>query len=359
MRGANSVSDSQRMDSHAPGEGPRLAEARRILPWAIVGAFVIVLFAFAADVIFVLFAGILFAIFIRTVSTWLVARTGAPYTLAASATLILIVCATVFGLLAQGPSIGEQVRLLSIRLPRITHTVLYRLQHLPGWARELVGQPSASDLRPEAGTMVSGASDFVSGATLLLGALVVIFFLGVYGALSPKSHTRVLLAVMPTEHRERVSAVLVQLADTLGRWLIGRTVAMLFVSVFTAIGLAVLGVPVAVGLGIIAGLLTFVEYLGAVVSAIPACLIALAVSPLHVVWVILLFTVVHIVEGYILTPLIARQAVHFPPAYTLAAQLLLGGLFGVLGLTFATPLCVVVVVIVNAFRSENIVAPRA
>ncbi len=333
------------MDSHAPGEGPRLAEARRILPWAIVGAFVIVLFAFAADVIFVLFAGILFAIFIRTVSTWLVARTGAPYTLAASATLILIVCATVFGLLAQGPSIGEQVRLLSIRLPRITHTVLYRLQHLPGWARELVGQPSASDLRPEAGTMVSGASDFVSGATLLLGALVVIFFLGVYGALSPKSHTRVLLAVMPTEHRERVSAVLVQLADTLGRWLIGRT--------------AVLGVPVAVGLGIIAGLLTFVEYLGAVVSAIPACLIALAVSPLHVVWVILLFTVVHIVEGYILTPLIARQAVHFPPAYTLSAQLLLGGLFGVLGLTFATPLCVVVVVIVNAFRSENIVAPHA
>jgi predicted PurR-regulated permease PerM len=324
----------------------------RLRTWAVglAGAFVVVVFAFASEVIFVLFAGILFAIFIRTIASWLCAKTGVPYTFAAAATLTAIIGVSASGILALGPSIDEQLRLLSVRLPRITHSVLHQLQHLPGWARDVVGQPSASDLRPEAGTVVSGASDFVAGATLLLGALVVIFFLGLYGALSPESHTRVALAVVPAEHRERAEAVLVELADTLGRWLIGRMVAMLFVGVFTAIGLALLRVPVAVGLGIVAGLLTFVEYLGAVVSAIPACLIALAVSPLHVLWVIVLFTVVHIVEGYILTPLIARQAVHFPPAYTLGAQLILGGLFGVLGLTFATPLCVVLVVVVNAFR---------
>ncbi len=330
--------------------------ARRAQTWLIglAGAFVIALFAFAADVVFVLFAGVLFAIFIRTVSVWLCAKTGWSYSVTASVTVTAIVAISAIAILAMGPSIAEQVRLLSVRLPRMTHTVLYRLQHLPTWAREVLGQPSASDLRPDAGTMVSGATDLLAGATVLFGAFVVIFFLGVYGALSPNSHTRVALALLPRERRERAAIVLVRLADTLGRWLIGRTIAMLFVGVFTAIGLVLLGVPVAVGLGIIAGLLTFVEYLGAVVSAVPACIIALAVSPLHVVWVILLFAVVHIVEGYILTPLIARQAVSFPPAFTLAAQLLLGGLFGVLGLTFATPLCVVIVVLFKASRGEPV-----
>ena len=96
-----------------------------------------------------------------------------------------------------------------------------------------------------------------------------------------------------------------------------------------------------------AGLLTFIEYLGAVASAVPAILLALTVSPLHAVWVVLLFTGVHVVEGYVLTPLISRQSVHIPPAYTLAVQLVLGGLFGVIGLTFATPSCVIGVILIQ------------
>jgi predicted PurR-regulated permease PerM len=134
---------------------------------------------------------------------------------------------------------------------------------------------------------------------------------------------------------------------------------MAFVGLFTGIGLELLRVPGALGLGIVAGVLTFVEYLGAVVSAIPAVFIAFTIGWTETVWVILVYLVVHIVEGYVLTPLIARAAVRIPPAYTLAGQIALGGLFGVLGLTFATPLAVVVVVLVNARRSADARSNRA
>jgi len=316
---------------------------------------IVVLFALAADVVFVLFAGALFALFIRTPSVWLSAKTGIRYGTIAAITLLLLTGACGLCVWRIGPQVAEQVHLLSARMPGAAHALAYRLEHLPGWLRELVGQPSAKDIRPEASSVVSSATDIVSGVSVLLGAFVVVFFVGVYGSLDPASYTRVVLLLVPPHHRNRGRELLGHLADTLGRWVIGRVVAMLFVGVFTAIGLELLHIPLALGLGIVAGLLTFVEYLGAVVSAVPAGLLALTLGPLSLLWVILLFLVVHIIEGYVLTPLIAKQAVRFPPAYTLGAQLVFAGLFGVLRLTFATPFCVVTTVLVQAFYVERII----
>jgi predicted PurR-regulated permease PerM len=263
-----------------------------------------------------------------------------------------VLAATALVVWAVGPDIVEQVRLLSSRMPATAHRIFHRLQHLPGWTREFFDPPTAANLRPEASSVVSGATDVVVAVTVLLGGVVVIFFIGLYGSLSPGSYARAVVALAPAHERDRVDRMMGDVADALGRWLVGRMVAMAFVGVFSGIGLWLLGVPVALGLGIVAGLLTFVEYLGAVVSAVPAALLALTMGPLEVVWVLLLYLGVHIIEGYVLTPLIARQAVRFPPAYTLAAQLVFGGLFGVLGLTFATPLCVVFVIAMTSWQKQ-------
>src|SRR5262249_32921363 len=104
---------------------------------------------------------------------------------------------------------------------------------------------------------------------------------------------------------------------------------------------------------VIAGIMEAVPYVGPLISAIPALLIALLVSPWHVIWVALLFLGLHILEGYILAPLITERAVHLPPALTLVAQGLLGDLAGFLGLFVAARLTVTAVVLFKMFYVED------
>ena len=144
---------------------------------------------------------------------------------------------------------------------------------------------------------------------------------------------RVIVALVPMARRDSVRIVLGELGSELTYWLYGRLIAMAFVGVFVGVGLAVMKVPMALPLGLLAGVLTFIEYLGAVASAAPAMLLAFTKSPMLALAVAGLFTVVHIIEGYMLTPLLARRMVHLAPGYTLATQVILGSIFGVAGLT--------------------------
>ncbi len=182
--------------------------------------------------------------------------------------------------------------------------------------------------------------------------------MGLYGALSPKTYARVALAVVPPQHRTRARQVMAEAVRRLGRWLVGRALAMAFVGVATSIGLFLMHVPLALALGVLAGVLTFIEFFGAIASAIPPILLAFTVSPTKAAWVVVLFFGVHIVEGYLLTPFIARTAVHFPPGYTLALQALFGALFGVVGLTFATPTGIVGVTIVELLYVRDVLGER-
>jgi putative permease len=142
-------------------------------------------------------------------------------------------------------------------------------------------------------------------------------------------------------------------AHNLTRWLWGRILAMAFVGTTTTILFHLLHLPLALMLGLFAGVLTFVEYAGAITSAVPPVLLGFSQSSSVGLAVLVAYVVLHVLEGYVITPLLARASVHLPPALTLASQALLGELTGVLGLTFSTPLFVVGVSAVNAFRDED------
>jgi predicted PurR-regulated permease PerM len=96
-----------------------------------------------------------------------------------------------------------------------------------------------------------------------------------------------------------------------------------------------------------------VPYIGAWISAVPALLVALLINPWHLLMVAVLFLGLHILEGYVLVPLIQRQSVHLPPALTLVAQFLLGELFGVVGLFVAAPLVVTIIVFLKMLYVED------
>ena len=128
---------------------------------------------------------------------------------------------------------------------------------------------------------------------------------------------------------------------------------MVAIGVSTTVGLWIIGVPLALTLGIIAGVFELVPYLGPWLSAVPAALMALLVSPTHLVATLVLFLALHVLEGYVLLPLVQRRAVLMPPALTLIMQVLFGELLGLMGLFVAAPLTVAAVVLLKMLYVED------
>ncbi|HEX4352772.1 MAG TPA: AI-2E family transporter, partial [Polyangiales bacterium] len=217
----------------------------------------------------------------------------------------------------------------------------------------LPGKSKPDQPAPDPGATLKPIASAIGGSIEVLGGLVVVFFLGVYGAAQPDAYRKAALAVTPQRYEARMTRALSAIANNLSRWLIGRCVAMLFVGVASTIGFHLLQVPIALALGVFAGTMTFIEYAGAVISALPPILFALAQSPTAALGVAILFTGLHVIEGYILTPLLTRAAAHVPPALTLASQVILGSLAGPLGLTFSTPLLVASLSAVKSWRESE------
>lgn len=144
------------------------------------------------------------------------------------------------------------------------------------------------------------------------------------------------------------------LGTALRWWLLGRAVTMTLMGALTTLALWFMNVPLALVLGIIAGIFLFVPYLGAVAAAIPACLIALMESPTKALWVAVVYTGVHVFEGYTITPYVQKRAVALPPAMLLSVQLLSAALFGVLGVIFSTPLMLVVIVLIQTLYLQDV-----
>lgn len=128
---------------------------------------------------------------------------------------------------------------------------------------------------------------------------------------------------------------------------------MLLIGVLTTGGLALLGVPAALALGVLAGVLTLVPNLGPTLSVVPAALLALTVSPTTVLWVLGLYAAAQALESYVVSPLVQRRAAAVPPALLLTAQLALGVPFGAFGLLLATPLVAVAIVATRMLYIED------
>jgi len=129
---------------------------------------------------------------------------------------------------------------------------------------------------------------------------------------------------------------------------------MLINGSLTTAGLWLLGVPLAVSLGMLAGLLNFVPNFGPWIAAIPAVLIGFLQGPQQALNVALLYLVLQTIDGYVLTPLIDRRSVELPPVLTITAQVLLGLAFGFIGLLLASPLAAVVMILVKMVYVEDV-----
>jgi predicted PurR-regulated permease PerM len=201
--------------------------------------------------------------------------------------------------------------------------------------------------------------DLLSGTTESLVTAVVIFFVGVFGAAEPALYREGLLHLVPAGHRRRAAEAVDAVAFNLRWWLLGQVFLMVAIGVSTTVGLWVIGVPLALTLGLIAGAFELVPYVGPWLSAVPAALMALLVGPSHLIATLALFLALHVLEGYVLLPLVQRRAVLMPPALTLIMQVLFGELLGLMGLFVAAPLTVAAVVLLKMLYVEDTLGDEA
>jgi predicted PurR-regulated permease PerM len=188
----------------------------------------------------------------------------------------------------------------------------------------------------------------------MIGSFVVVVLATIYVAAMPGRYVRGVVSMFPPDTRGQAARVLHDCGRALQWWMLGQAIDMLAVAAISTTGLAILGVPLPYALGTLAGLLTFIPYFGAWFGSIPAILVALTVSGNTAIWTVLVFLLCHLVEGYVLAPLVQRRTVDLPPAVTLLSMSVVGAFYGPGGLALATPIAAVVLVAVRETYVERL-----
>ncbi|MEW6370483.1 MAG: AI-2E family transporter [Pseudomonadota bacterium] len=313
---------------------------------------------FAADALLLIFACILCAVLLYKLSEMLARRTKMKRQLALAVVVLLLFAVIGLGGWAMAPQISEQSTKLAETVPQSIEKLQQFVNAHPILKRVMTELPPPEQVVKQMSSMVPNAGLFFGGVIGALGNVVIILFVGIYFAASPHLYTSGFIKLIPPSKRPRARQVMQKIGHTLSSWLLGKSISMLIVGVVTSIGLSILGVPLALILGIIAGLLDFIPYLGPIMAGVPAVLIAFSMSPDLALYTILLFAGVQLVEGYLLQPLIESRAVDLPPALTIVMQLVFGTLFGFAGVALATPLAAALKVLVQMLYVEDVLGDK-
>lgn len=308
----------------------------------------------ATQVLLLVFAGVLVAILLRDAGTQLRRLLPVSQMISTALALVLVLVVLTVGGWLLAPHIGEQVMQLLRDLPAALQRLRDYLQNSP--VLQYVGRwlPDPEQLAKAIPSVAAQAGTLFSGVLGGLVNFVIIFFVSVYFALQPGPYVNGIIKLLPQHRRQRGKEVLQELDETMTYWLRGKLVSMLVVGVTTGVGLYLIGVPLALALGLVAGLLDFIPYIGPILAAVPAVLIAFSQGPVEAFYVVLLFIGIQMMEGYLLLPLVERRSVSLPPALNITMQILLAVPFGLFGIAMAAPLTAMLIVLVEMLYVQDV-----
>jgi len=334
----------------SPSDGDDLAGyVKRLLITVVVVALALIVFRWL-QVFLLGFGAALIAVLLRSLANPIRRRTplDAAWSLgvAVLAVLLLVALAGWF----VGAQVAAQFDQLEEMLPKAWSAAQAYLHAFAAgrWVLDKLQEARADHSVASSLGVVAGRLGRITRVSVgVVADLVLVIIAGVYFAAQPTLYRNGLLRLVPEGARGHVQDAMEESAASLRKWLLGTGLAMLAMGVLIAVGASLLGLPAPLALGLVAGLAEFVPIVGAILSAVPGLLLAGTQGP-HVVLLTLAFYVAaHQFEGHVLIPLIQRHVVSVPPALTLFSVLAFGLLFGPLGVILATPLAVVVLVLVR------------
>ena len=318
---------------------------------------VVALILVAAEVLLLVFAGLLFAVLLNSIADAVARISGMGRGLALSLVVLALVAGAAATVWTLWPSISEEADQLARDLPAAVRELRGWFEQRE-WGRWLLGR-AEPDQMPDGGALVSRATGALVTTLSALGAFLIILVVGLYVAAQPALYHRGLRRLVPVAGRQRLDAVLLEVTSVLRWWLIGKILSMALVGVLTTVGLWWLDVPLALTFGLLAAALTFIPNFGPVISVVPPAILALAEEPTRALYVGGVYLAIQVVESYAVTPLIQRRTVSMPPALTITSQIVLGLLVGGIGVAVATPLTAAAMTIVRMAYVQDLLEDAA
>jgi predicted PurR-regulated permease PerM len=301
-----------------------------------------------------IFAGVLLAAFLDAAARMLAPVV--PLRRVWRLTVVLMTLGILIGLCVVwgAGKVPEQTRLLINVMDTQFHVLqqyllAYGLDLLgPEWGRDFAQWLLADQTRllGHAHFLLGSASSFLAGA-------VVVAFLGVLFAFNPVLYRESIVLLVTPSYRARTRAVMDEMGHVLRLWLVSQLIRMVVMTLCMWPALYLVGLPGPFVLGLQAGVSSFIPYLGPMAAAVPVALVAMPLGMSPLVWAVVIYTVIQSIEGHVIGPLIQRQAIETPPAWTLAAIVVSGALFGILGIALAMPLVAIGRVMVTRLYVED------
>lgn len=314
----------------------------------------------AGDVLLLVFAAVLLAVGLDGLATGLARRT--PLQRGWALALVVVLVTGTLALL--GYLVLPQFLAQLDDLWRTLLGFFERLRALAierGWAEPLEalnneqGQERLAELASTAAGYLASA---VTGAAGALASLVVLTALTLFAAADPALYRRGVLKLLPRWRRARMDETLSHAAHALRWWFLGQIVSMLLLGVTVGVGLMLIGVELWLSLAVLTALLTFIPFLGPIIAGIPIVIVGFTAGTETGLIVLAFYLVVQNIEGNFVVPMIQHRVVNLAPVLLIAVQILMGLLFGAMGLVLAAPLAVVGMVMVQKLYVEDVLGDR-
>ncbi|HEL9630533.1 TPA: AI-2E family transporter [Streptococcus suis] len=206
--------------------------------------------------------------------------------------------------------------------------------------------------------VLSGLVSNVTGIFSNTMTLVMAFFFTL-AILGSKEHLqsmtgKFLQATLPTKTVRVISYIGEVIIDTYDKFLMSQIVEACIIGTLVFVSYSLSGIPYASMAGILSGVLSFVPYIGPFTACLISALFVAVQNPLLALWSIALFQIIQLIEGNVIYPRVVGQSVGLPTLFTLAAALIGGNLFGLLGMVFFTPIFAVIYRLVREWVTSRL-----
>ncbi|WOD38444.1 AI-2E family transporter [Nodosilinea sp. E11] len=311
-----------------------------------------------AEVVLMLFLGILLAIVLRFAAGSVEKYTPIPHPWSLGLVIVALLVVVVTSGILLVPEVIAQFEELVVQVQIANEQLLEFLDGAP-FGDDLVPDffDNPAGLPPVRRVLGNLTNTFVQGFGILANVLF-ISFTSLFLAVSPNRYRDGLIRLVPPSGRQRAREVISHVISGLKSWLVGRVLSMVLLAVIMSVGLTLMGVPLALALGVLTGLLEFIPVVGPLLSAVPAILMGFTVSPMKAVYVALFYLIIQQLEGNVITPVVQMKTASLPPVITLTAVVAMGILFGPLGVLTATPLAVVILIVVKELYIDDVLERR-
>ncbi len=336
------------------------ARRKRVFLWLGFGLLVVVLVWASRRVLLPYALGLVLAYILLPFVNWLDRHTPAKFQswkvsrpLAIFVTYLLLV-AIVAGIVAfLVPIIGEQVRNLIDGWPDLVRQFQEWGEQGLGWYNTTVPEEwrqtvednlkvLASDVAASIRTgLFSAVRTVFSTLGFVIGLVVIPFWL--FYILHDESQVKAgVMRALPEQVRADVTCVASLIDDVLSAYIRGQLLLCLFVGGMATVALLIIGVPFAIVLGLIAAVFEILPYVGPILGAIPAILVALLSKPSSAIWVAVSFFAIQQVENLVLVPRVAGKSVKLHPALVMVVLVIGNEVGGFWGMLVAVPITAVI-----------------